>query len=67
MAKKKVAKKEREMLLVQSKVKDYIRGNNMMCASDLLDALNNNVCGLLDRAVQRAGSNGRKTARAADV
>ena len=60
-------KKERDMLLVQSKVKDVIRGNEMMCSSDLLDQLNENVHWMLERAVERAGSNGRKTARASDI
>jgi hypothetical protein len=61
------AKKPREMLLVQSKVKEYIRSHDMMCSSDLVDALNERVAGILDDAVTRAGSNGRKTARAHDI
>lgn len=61
------AKKPKEMLLVQSKVKEYVRGQEMMCASDLIDALNDQVAALLDRAVERANLNGRKTARASDV
>ena len=67
--KKKAApvKKAREMMLVQSKVKEYIRGREMMCASDLVDALNDAVSDLLDKAVTRASANGRKTARAGDV
>jgi hypothetical protein len=60
-------KKPREMLLVQSKVKEYIRSHDMMCSSDLVDALNESVAALLDAAVTRAGSNGRKTARAHDI
>lgn len=67
--KKKAAgsKKPREMLLVQSKVKEYVRSKEMMCSSDLVDALNEHVAWLLDKAVERAESNGRKTARASDV
>ena len=61
------AKKPREMLLVQSKVKEYIRSHDMMCSSDLVDALNERVAGILDDAVTGAGSNGRKTARAHDI
>ena len=60
-------KKEQEMLLVQSKVKDVIRGHDMMCSSDLLEELNGMVHWMLGRAVERAGANGRKTARASDV
>jgi hypothetical protein len=60
-------KKPREMLLVQSKVKEYIRGHDMMCSSDLVDALNEKVAALLDEAVTRSKENGRKTARAHDI
>jgi hypothetical protein len=70
MATKKKApapKKPKEMMLVQSKVKEYVRGQDMNCASDLVDALNEQVALLLDRAVTRAKENGRKTTRASDV
>lgn len=61
------AKKPKEMLLVQSKVKEYVRSNEMMCSSDLIEKLNDEVAALLDKAVERATANGRKTARASDV
>lgn len=68
MAKKKAAsKKPAEMLLVQSKVKEYVRGHDMMCSSDLVEALNHKVAAILDEAVGRASNNGRKTARAHDI
>ena len=69
MATKKTTTKKKplDMLLVQSKVKDYVRGQEMMCSSDLIEALNEEIGRLLDRAVQRAQDNGRKTARASDV
>ena len=66
--KKKTAKKApREMMLVQSKVKEFVRHHEMMCASDLTEALNEAVCDLLEKAVARAEANGRKTARASDI
>lgn len=69
MATKKTTSKKKplEMLLVQSKVKEYVRGQDMMCSSDLIESLNDEIGRLLDRAVQRAQDNGRKTARASDV
>lgn len=67
MATKKTAKQPRENLLVQSKVKDYIRSKDLMCASDLIEALNEEVYALLDKAATRTTENGRKTARASDV
>ena len=67
MAKKKAAKKAREMMLVQSKVKEYVRGSEMMCSGELIEALNDVVGDLLDRAVARADGNGRKTVKAQDI
>lgn len=60
-------KEERELLLVQSKVKDYIRSKDLMCSSDLIDALNDEVYALLDKASVRTTENGRKTARGSDI
>ncbi|MBK8013857.1 MAG: hypothetical protein IPK13_21215 [Deltaproteobacteria bacterium] len=60
-------KKQGEMLLVQSKVREYIRESDMMCSSDLVEQLNAQVLVMLDRAVQRARDNNRKTARACDI
>ena len=60
-------KKPKEMLLVQSKVREYIRDQDKQCATDLIDALNDQVGALLDAAVRRAEANGRKTARACDI
>ena len=65
--KKAATKKPKEMLLVQSKVKEHVRAADMMCSSDLVEALNEAVAGLLDKAVERASANGRKTARASDI
>lgn len=68
MAGKKKAKKQpRQMLLVQSKVKEYVKGHEMMCSAELVEALNEHVHALLDRAVDRAQQNSRKTARPYDV
>lgn len=61
------AKKPKEMLLVQSKVKEYIRAQDKQCASDLIEALNDRVAQILDEAVKRAAENGRKPARSYDV
>lgn len=66
MAQKK-KKEPRELLLVQSKVKDYVRKKDMMCAGDLIEALNESVYASLDAAIRRAEANKRKTARGDDV
>ncbi len=64
---KKKTKRPTDMLLVQSKVKEFVRSYDMMCSSDLIEELNNTVGDILEKAVDRAAANGRKTARAADV
>lgn len=61
------AKKVKEMLLVQSKVKEYVRSLDKQCGSDLVEVLNERVAELLERAARRAEANGRRTARACDV
>ena len=56
-----------EILLVGSKVKAYIKSKGLMCSSDVLEALNGCLYRCLDRAVERAEQNGRKTVQARDV
>jgi len=68
MAKKKAAKKEAEMLLVKSKVREYVkRIGEFNIGSDFLDALNREVAGLIEKAATRTKMNNRKTLSARDV
>jgi histone H3/H4 len=57
----------KEMLVVGTKVKNYIKTKGVMSSSDVLDALNDAVHKLLDKAVERAKANGRKTVQGRDV
>ena len=57
----------KEMLIVGTKVKNYIKSKDVMSSSDVLDALNLAVYKLLDKAVERAKANGRKTVQGRDV
>ena len=57
----------KEMLIVSTKVKNYIKSQGVMSSADVLGALNGAMYGLLDRAVKRAKANGRKTVQARDV
>ncbi|MDZ4677433.1 MAG: hypothetical protein SGI74_07970 [Oligoflexia bacterium] len=54
-------------LVVQSKVKAFIKKNKMNCASDVVKGLTSLVEHHLSKAVVRAKSNGRKTVRAGDL
>lgn len=57
----------KEVLIVGTKVKNYIKTKGLMSSADVLDALNDAVYELLDRAVERAKQNGRKTVQGRDV
>jgi len=65
--KKKAAKKEREMLIVGSKVKAYVKSKGCMTAGDVLPALNDKVYAMLDAAVERTKANKRSTLRPQDL
>ena len=57
----------KDMLIVGTKVKTYIKSKDVMSSADVLDALNDAVYELVDRAVKRAQQNGRKTVQGRDV
>ena len=58
---------EKEMLLVGSKVKAYVKSKGLNSSAEVLDALNCCVYACLDKAVARAKENARKTLQARDV
>ena len=53
-------------LLVQSKVRAYIKDKGLNTGGDSLDALEEAFKGVIDRAVDRAKGNDRKTLMARD-
>lgn len=57
----------REMLLVQSKVRDEIRKKDLRVSDEFLTALNDELYAVIDKAIRRCGDNGRKTLGKADV
>lgn len=72
MAKKKTAKKAapkktKEVLVVASKVKAYVKSKKMMTSSDAIAALNEKVYALLDAAVERTQANRRSTVKPQDL
>jgi histone H3/H4 len=58
---------EKEVLVVASKVKAYIKSKKMMTSSDAVTALSDKVCAILDDAVTRAKANRRSTVRPQDL
>jgi len=77
MAKKKVAKKAakkteqkcscKEVLIVASKVKAYVKSKGMMSSSDSIAALSCQVYCLLDAAIERTKANRRSTVKPQDL
>ena len=60
------AAKEKEVLVVASKVRDAIRSHDCNVAADAIDGLNEWVHWLIAQASKRAQENGRKTVRGHD-
>ncbi|MFO7156489.1 MAG: hypothetical protein DIU72_007745 [Pseudomonadota bacterium] len=60
---------EREMLLVQSKVRDAIKskGDGVRTSEDFINGLNDLVHEAIEKAIQRAQKNGRATLRDYDI
>lgn len=67
-APKKAAKKtEREVLVVASKVKDYIKSQELQSSSEVVPALSEKIYSLLDAAMERTRTNNRATVRPHDL
>ncbi len=65
MAKKKASKKE--VLIVTSKTKAYIKSKGMMTSSDAIGALNDAIYGIIDAAITRTKANRRSTVKPQDL
>jgi hypothetical protein len=62
---KKASKKE--VLVVASKVKAYIKSKGMMTSSDAIAALSDSVYAILDAATKRTKANRRSTVKPQDL
>lgn len=75
MAKKKAAKKKavakksssKDVLVVASKVKAYVKSKGKMSSSDAVAALNDKLYALLDAAIVRTEANRRSTVKPQDL
>jgi len=68
--KKKATKKKasnKEVLVVASKVKAYIRSQGMMCSADAIGEISNGVYAALDQAIARCTANRRSTVKPQDL
>ena len=57
----------KETLVVGSKVKDFIKDNDLRSDGDLIDALSERVSEMLKSAMVRCKENGRSTVRPCDL
>jgi len=62
-----MAKKQRESLVVASKVKAYIKSKKMMTSSEAIGAISDKVYCMLDDAIVRTKANRRTTVKAQDL
>ena len=69
MAKKKTRKAggKKEVLVVASKVKAYVKSKKMMTSADAIAALSNRMYSLLDDAIKRTKANRRSTVKPHDL
>lgn len=57
----------KEVLVVASKVKEYIKSKDCQTAAEVIDALSDKVYKLLDEACARTKDNGRVTVKEYDL
>ena len=64
-----IPKKGNDSLIVKAKVREYIHEKECNTSGDVVDgdALNNEIKKLLDKAIERAKANGRKTVQTKDL
>ncbi len=58
---------DKEVLVVASKVKAYIKSKQMHTSSDAIAALSDKVCAILDDAIARTKANRRSTDKPQDL
>jgi len=59
--------KEKESLIVASKVKAYVKSKKMMTSSESLGVISDAVYRMLDAAIDRAKANRRSTVKPQDL
>ena len=64
---KKAKKKDRDVLVVASKIREYVKNNDCNTSGEFIGELSNTVYDLIDKAIGRAQGNNRKTIQAKDV
>lgn len=60
-------KEEKQLLIVQSKVRDEIRAKEKRVSDEFITALSEHVRRTVEKAIARATANGRSTLRPEDI
>lgn len=61
------AASKKDVLVVASKIKGYVRSKKMMCSSDAIGAISDCVYKMLDQAIARTVANRRSTVKPQDL
>ena len=59
-----------DTIIVESRIKDWVKkcgGEDFRTSSEFVDAVNDDLKDIVERAVKRAKDNGRKTVQAHDI
>lgn len=62
-----MAGKNREVVVVASKIKEYVKSKGCQTAGDSIPALSEAVYDLLEKAIKRTKDNGRMTVKPQDL
>ncbi len=57
----------KEILVVTSKVKEYIKSKGCMTSAESIPALSEELAKLIDKAISRTKENGRQTVKPQDL
>ncbi len=58
---------KKEIAVVVSKVKDYVKSKGCMTSSEAIPALSDKIYCLIDKAIERTKANGRQTIKPQDL
>ena len=58
---------EQDILVVVSKVKDYVKSKGFMTSAEAVPALSEKVYELINKAIERTKENGRQTIKPQDL
>ena len=59
--------KDRDVLVVASKIREYVKSNDCNTSGEFIGELCNTVYDLIDKAIDRAQGNNRKTIQTKDI